>query len=91
MSKLMLGVAAAALAFALPAIAQAPQPDQWLAKLPAAPERDMIAGACQVCHNAERIVTAPHDAFEWDRLGAPPGLLRRTYVEHCKFECRSGY
>ena len=61
MSKLMLGVAAVALAFALPAIAQAPQPDQWLAKLPAAPEREMIAGACLGCHNAERIVNATHD------------------------------
>lgn len=68
MSKLMLGVAAVALAFALPAIAQAPQPDQWLAKLPAAPEREMIAGACLGCHNAERIVSANHDSFEWDRL-----------------------
>ena len=70
MSKLMLGVAAIALAIALPAIAQAPQPaaDQWLAKMPAAPERDMIASACLGCHNAERIVGADHDAYEWDVL-----------------------
>jgi virginiamycin B lyase len=68
MSKLMFGVAAIALAIALPAIAQAPQPDQWLAKMPAAPEREMIANACLGCHNAERIVNADHDAYEWDVL-----------------------
>ena len=65
MYKLMLGVAAIGLAIALPAIAQAPQPDQWLAKMPAAPERDMLANACIGCHNAERIVNADHDAYEW--------------------------
>jgi virginiamycin B lyase len=76
----MLGVAAVTLALALPAIAQAPQqtPDQWLAKMPAAPERDLIANACLGCHNAERILNADHDAYEWDinitgmvNVGAP--------------------
>jgi virginiamycin B lyase len=68
MSKLMLGVAAVALAFALPAIAQAPQPDPSLDKLPAGPEKAIIADACTGCHTLERIATASHDKFEWDRL-----------------------
>ena len=68
MSKLMLGVAAVALAFALPAIAQAPQADPDLNRLPAGPERQVVADACTVCHTLERIVTASHDKFEWDRL-----------------------
>ena len=58
MSKLMLGVAAAALAFALPAIAQAPQQDPHFDKLPPGPERAIVAGACTGCHTLERIATA---------------------------------
>ena len=68
MSKLMLGVAAVALAFALPAIAQAPKADPDLNRLPPGPERAIVADACTGCHTLERIATATHDKFEWDRL-----------------------
>src|SRR5215510_5783671 len=66
MSKLVLGLAAAAVVFALSASAKNADPN--VNKLPPGPERTIVANACTVCHTLERVVTASHDAHEWSIL-----------------------
>jgi virginiamycin B lyase len=66
LKKALLGAAVFGL-FAVPALSQnAADPD--VNRLPAGPERAIVAQACTVCHTLERIVTASHDKFEWDSV-----------------------
>jgi virginiamycin B lyase len=64
MSKLLLGVAAGALALAIPAFAQ-PAADPNLDKFPAGPEKQMLAEACTQCHTLARVAFGNYDAEGW--------------------------
>ncbi len=67
MSRTALLGAVACLGLILPALAQnAADPD--LNKLPQGPEREIMQRACTVCHTLERVVTADHDAQEWNHV-----------------------
>jgi len=66
MSKTVLLGTIASLSVVLPAFAQALDPS--LDKLPAGPERAIVAQACTACHTLERVATASHDAHEWSIL-----------------------
>jgi virginiamycin B lyase len=77
MTRTALFGAACILALAVPAFSQT-QADPDMNRLPAGPEREIVAQACTVCHTLERIVTASHDAHEWElvvqgmvNVGAP--------------------
>jgi virginiamycin B lyase len=64
MQKTVLVAAVAAAALALPAIAaQTADPD--VNKLPAGPEKAIVAEACTACHELGRIVNGSYDAAGW--------------------------
>ena len=63
MPKLVFAAAVAAAAIAMPAFAAQTDPD--VNKLPAGPEKAVVAEVCTACHELGRIVNGSYDAAGW--------------------------
>jgi len=66
MPRLHFIAAAAVATFALPAYAASNDPD--VGKLPAGPEKAVVAEACTACHELGRIVNGSYDATGWHNV-----------------------